>query len=123
MNVTTIAGTSTSRSLRRIQEHPWGNMEDELLDGATAWQSQGNFGSERGSAGASEVGSVRVLETSDRRKKVAVMVDKTSTKSENDGNTHQDTRLSRSQPWRSRYPTPRDVEEHFASHFDGASQV
>lgn len=101
----------TSRPHRRDQT--WTNPEDELLGGAIAWRSGDGSGSR--SASASETGgSVRVLKNSQDDKKVIGLTDKYSSNGENDRNVYNDTKLSRAQPWRSRYPTPHDLKEQLS---------
>lgn len=102
MYITTIAAAKSSRPHRRFREQTWGNPEDELLGGARAWGS----GDGSGSRSASENGgSIRVLNKAhDRQKLVAI-------RGENDRDVYNDTRLSRAQPWRSRYPTPHGLKE------------
>lgn len=40
--------------------------------------------------------------------------EETTLAANDDGDTFNDARLSHTQPWRSRYPTPRDLKERLA---------
>lgn len=99
---------SISRSHRRTEEQNRGHTEDELLSGTRTWQS--DDGSRSRNASASESGgSIRVLKTEDRKKVITISED--TSEEDNDSNVYNDTRLGRTQPWRSRYPTPHDLKE------------
>lgn len=105
-----IAAEKIGRPHRRNKQ--WTNPEDELLGGATAWRSVNGSGSR--SASASENGgSIRVLKKSQDHNNLVMILDKNS-KGDHDKNVYNDTRLSRAQPWRSRYPTPQDLKEQLA---------
>lgn len=91
------------------------NPEDELLGGAMAW-GDGRNNRSRGSD-ASGGGSVRLMEKT-RNKLVKIGAGGSGNGSSrgayDDGGHYNDASLSRSQPWRSRYPTPQDLKEQLA---------
>lgn len=66
----------------------WGDPKDELFSGAKAWGSDGPWR--------------------------AVDAEETTLAANDDGDTFNDAKLSHTQPWRSRYPTPRDLKERLA---------
>ncbi|KUI69245.1 hypothetical protein VM1G_11620 [Cytospora mali] len=66
----------------------WDGPGDELFGGAEAWGNEG---------------PINVMKKASER--VAF---------HDGGNTFNDTRLSHTQPWRLRYPTPRDLKERLA---------
>lgn len=74
----------------------------------------------------SDTGSVMMLGKTQDREKLVTTSDNdggNQGQRENDGPVYNDKALSRRQPWRSRYPTPRGLKEQLARHIDGAQNV